>query len=163
MTKELCSSCRLPKANLECESCHAIQCKKCVQKLPKDSFSFLKTIPADLTHRLYCAPCFETKVAPTLESYQSTMARAKEVMVFFKTQSEETRLIRRVEKPIHISDCVDRDEVIMRLAFLAAENNFNALVDVVVTSEKVRNEGYQTTKWKGTGVPVPLDESKYKT
>jgi hypothetical protein len=51
----------------------------------------------------------------------------------------------------------------MRLAFLAAENNFNALVDVVVTSEKVRNEGYQTTKWKGTGVPVPLDESKYKT
>jgi hypothetical protein len=89
------------------------------------------------------------------------MARAKEVMVFFKTQSEETRLIRRVEKPFQVSDCVDRDEVIMRLAFLAAENNFNALVDVSVLSEKVRNEGYQTTKWKGTGVPVQLDPAKY--
>ena len=162
MKNSLCSSCRLPKATLECELCHALQCKKCVQILKKDSFGFLKSIPENLTHRHYCGSCFDEKVGPELISYENTMERAKNIMVFFRTQSEETRLIRRIEKPIKVTDCNDRDETILRLAFFTAEANYNALVDVVVTSEKVRNEGYQKTKWQGVGVPVQLDGKKYK-
>ncbi len=163
MENSVCSSCRLPKGILKCECCFAIQCKNCIQKLKKESFSFLEVIPKELSYRKYCGSCFDEKVAPALESYREVMTRAKEVFIFSKSQGEETRLIRRTEKPIKVTNCDDRNEIIMRLAFFAAQSNFNALVDVVVTSEKKRNEGYQTTKWQGIGVPVNVDADKYNS
>lgn len=162
MKNSICSSCRLPKGTLECECCHAVQCKNCIQILKKNSFSFLKMIPQSLTFRNYCGACFDEKVLPELRLYEETMEKAKEVLVFFKGKGEETRLIRRVEKPIKVTSCDDRDETILRLAFYAAQANFNALVDVTITPEKVRHEGYQTTKWQGVGVPVQVDPKQYE-
>jgi hypothetical protein len=163
MSKPICSSCLLPKGVLDCECCQAIQCKNCIQNLPKDSFSFLNPVPQELTHRKYCGRCYDEKVAPALQAYEECMVRAKNVNVFFKTQSEETRLMRRAEKPIRVMDCTDRDETILRLAFMAAEAKFNTLIDVEVTAEKLRNKGYQTTKWHGVGVPTHWDEPKERT
>ena len=162
MKSAICSSCRLPKANLECECCQAMQCKACVQKLKKNSFSFLVPIPKDLSHHIYCGQCYDQKVAPALAAYEETMQKAKNVNVFFKTQSEETRLMRRSEKPIVVIDCDDKDETLMRLAFMAAQSKFNTLIDVVITPEKIRMQAYQTTKWKGTAVPLLVDETKLK-
>lgn len=153
-----CSTCQLPKAVLTCECCQALQCKACIQKLKKDSFSFLNEIPVELTHRNYCGKCYDEKIVPALTSYEETMVRARNVNVFFKTQSEETRLMRRAEKPITVVNCEDKTETLLRLAFLAAQLNFNTLIDVVINSEKVRMQAYQTTKWKGSAIPLNVDE-----
>ena len=48
-----------------------------------------------------------------------------------------------------VKDCPDRDETIMRLAFFAAQRSSNAVIQVEVTAEKVRNGAYQTSKWSG--------------
>jgi hypothetical protein len=163
MKTEICSSCRLPKAILNCEFCQALQCKSCSQQLKKDSFFFLSVIPVELSHHIYCGSCYEEKVAPALTHYTETLQRARNVNVFYKTQSEETRLMRRAEKPIKVSDCHDKDETLLRLAFLAAQGNFNSLIDVVITAEKVRMQAYQTTRWSGSAVPLNLDEKRLKS
>jgi len=160
MKSGICSSCRLPKASLVCECCQASQCKSCAIKLKKDSFSFLPVIPTELTHLIYCGLCFDEKVAPALAAYNETMAKARNVNVFFKTQSEETRLLKRAEKPITVNQCEDKDETLLRLAFLAAQAHFNTLIDVVIKSEKVRMQAYQTTQWNGSGIPLYIDEAR---
>src|SRR5688572_22159204 len=104
-----------------------------------------------LTHRTYCAPCYNEKIAPAQDDYRATLARAKAVLVFTKAKSEATRHLRRNEKPIKVEDGDDERDTLMRMAFAAAKASFNALVDVEITHRKVRNEGYQTTKWTGTG------------
>ena len=65
------------------------------------------------------------------------MERAKNVQVFFKKQSKETRLVKRPErKPFRIEKCADEQETVMRMAFLAAQANYNALIEVDLTYEK---------------------------
>lgn len=157
---ETCCSCQKPKATLQCGLCKSAVCKNCAQFLPEGSFSFLKEIPEDLKHGTYCGPCYDSKVAPELSDYEETMERAKNIAVFFKNQSKETRLMRRAERPFKITDCADRDEALMRLAFLAAKGKYNALIDVDITSEKILSGRYQTSKWSGTGVPTTLDERR---
>jgi hypothetical protein len=61
---------------------------------------------------------------------------------------------------VTVKDVPDRDEAILRLAFLAAEEGFNAILDVNVKSEKVRNEGWQKMRWSGSGLPVGVDAAK---
>lgn len=86
------------------------------------------------------------------------MERAKDVQVFFKTQGKETRLIKRLEEPYEVLDCNDEDETVMRLAFLAAKNNFNSIIDVDLKYEKIRINGYQTHKWSASAVPANIQE-----
>lgn len=160
MESTICAQCRLPKAPYQCECCQSSICKNCLQTLKKDSFAFLGNIPKDLSFRNYCNSCYDEKVSPALFEYQNNLAKARNVNVFFKTQSEETRLMRRAEKPLKVSDCNDKNETLLRLAFLAAQANFNTLIDVVLTAEKVRMQAYQTTKWSGSGVPLNYDEAK---
>ena len=46
----------------------------------------------------------------------------------------------------------------LRLAFFAAENGYNAVTKVDLRYEKVRDEGgYQTTLWHGSGYAATLD------
>ena len=123
----------------------------------EDSFAFLPSVPPEHKHRAYCGPCFSAKVSPALDAYNETVQAAKEVFIFDKGAGEMTRLMRRVEKPLLIDDCVDRHESLLRLAFLAAKANFNALLDVEILPKKIRNEGYQTTKWQARGVPTRVD------
>jgi len=155
-----CSTCQKPKAKLSCGICHCSVCKNCAQFLEEDRFSFLAEIPKDLSHGVYCGSCFEEKVTPALQDYDQTMEQAKEIIVFYKKQGKETRLIKRLEPPVKVVDCADHDETIMRLAFFAVKAGFNAIVDVDVTSEKVKFGTYQNLKWKGTAVPAYVDESR---
>ncbi len=107
----------------------------------------------------YCGPCFEEKVNPEIEKYYETMRRAKQVNVFTKTQTKETRLVKRSEKPIRV-ECWDREEALLRLGFEAARAGFNGLVDVDVIYEKVRDHAYQTTRWIGVGIPAHLNPDR---
>lgn len=155
MEKTGCVTCGKSKATLVCGSCSCSVCKYCAQILEEGAFSFLAKIPAVLSHQVYCASCFDKDVATELQNYNQIMERAKEVQVFFKKQSKETRLVKRPErKPFRINNCADENETVLRLAFLAAQADYNALIEVDVTYEKVRTNSYQTHIWSGTGMPA---------
>src|SRR5262245_3331877 len=133
-----CCDCQKPKAQLECGVCKASVCKVCAHVLREDHFSFLPKVPEILTRGVYCGSCFEQNVEPSLTDYDATMERAREVLVFFNDQGKETRLIRRTEKPLRIASCADREETLLRLAFLAAKAGYNAVVDIELTGKKIR-------------------------
>ena len=160
MSEKICASCRKPKANRSCGLCNEPLCKACSQFLEESSFSFLEKVPEELSHSTYCQPCYNTTVAPALDSYDETMERAKQVYVFFKLQRKPIPLIKRSKKQVEVSNIPDRDEAILRLAFLASQESFNAVVDVNVIMEKVRNQGYEKSKYQGTGFPAQVDASK---
>ena len=68
--------------------------------------------------------------------------------------------MRRADKPLLVTDCVDREETLLRLAFQAAHGDFNALLDVQITQKQKRNEGYQTSRFSGVAVPTKLEASR---
>lgn len=150
---ENCCSCFSPKANLVCGACNQKVCKKCAHFQEEGKFSFLPTVPAELKHLVYCTQCFDSIVAAPLEEYEQTMEKAKQINVFFKEQGKESRLLSRRADPIEVKECDDREETLMRLAFLAAQQDFDAIIDVDLSSKKVRVGGYQTLVWSGSAVP----------
>ena len=155
-----CSSCFKPKANLICGICQDSICKKCTQFVDETSFSFLAKVPQDLSHTAYCETCFTQKVSPELIKYNEMMEQAKNIMVFMKAQFKETRLIKRLEDPINVVGCADYDETLLRLAFQAAQLNYNGIIDVDITSKKIRTGKYQTSIFSGTAIPANVREDK---
>lgn len=160
MEKAICSQCQKPKANLECGLCQCSLCKACAQFVEEDRFSFLAKVPEDLSHTVYCDPCYAAKIAPEIEIYDNTMELAKNIHVFDKSQGKETRLIKRLEEPLKVVDCTDRNETVLRLAFFTAQKKYNAIVDVELKYEKIKNGSYQTMKWSGSGIPANVDSAK---
>lgn len=156
METQTCVTCQQPKANLECVSCAGSVCKKCAEFLNQGSFVLSSEAPP-VAVGTYCGSCFDTNVAPELEAYNDAATRARDINIYFKGQSKESRVIRRKEKPIKIDNCPDREEAILRLAFLAAKANYNVLLDVDVYAQKVKIDGYQTSNWKGIGIPANVD------
>ncbi len=158
--EHICHVCQRPKADLCCGLCARTVCKKCSQKVRPDTFPFLNPRPEELSHRLYCGICFDEKVAPALEAYEREANLARNVIVYYRKQGEETRFMKRKEKPLKVEGLSDRSDALMQLAYQAVRAGFNSLIDVEITSEKKRDAGYQTTLWKGIGVPTQLDEAK---
>lgn len=142
--------------------CQEALCKSCAQFVDGDRFSWLPQIPKELSHTTYCGPCFNVNVAPAMAEYDEAMEQAKRINVFFTTDSKQTRFFNRKEKPFKIANCPDKEETLLRLAFLAVRAGFNSIIDVEITSEKVRNGSYQTTIWKGTGVPTKLEGRRFQ-
>lgn len=150
-----CCVCQKPKATLQCGACKEPVCKKCAQFLEEGSFSFLKEVPEFLSHGAYCGPCYDAKIVPELGAYNETMEAAKNIAVFMKDQSKETRNFSRKEAALKVVDCEDREEALLRLAFMAVKADFNALIDVELSYEKIRSGGsYKTHKWSAKGIPT---------
>lgn len=162
MENASCCVCQKPKATLQCGICVSAVCKYCAQFVEEDQFSFLPKTPPDLSHTTYCGPCFDAKVAPEIEAYEQAMKRAKAITVFFTGDSKQTRNFKRIEKPIKVKNCDDREETLLRLAFLAVHAKFNAIIDVEIISEKVRSGAYQTTKYSGKAMPTNVTSERYK-
>ncbi len=120
----------------------------------------MTAIPPELSHTVYCEACYHEKVAGPLADYNQELESAKEILVFFKNQGKETRLIKRLEDPIRVENCLDYQDVVMRLAFLTQKAGFNGMVDIAISSEKVRTGNYQTLKWKGVGIPAHIRADK---
>lgn len=156
----ICIGCCLPKALLKCGICSEPVCKECTRFLESSTFSYLKTIPEKLTHSQFCSTCYDTHIAPELASYRETMDRAKEIFIFSKMKRKMVPIIRSANKSVDIRNCTDREETILRLAFLAAQQGYNGLARVEVTSTKIRNFGYQKTHWHCTGIPVQVDSGR---
>ncbi len=160
MEKQICSVCQKPKAQLSCGVCACSLCKNCTSFLDEDTFSFLTHTPKNLRHQVYCATCFSSEVESHLNEYNQTVLQAKEILIFDKTQSKETRLIKRVEEKYEIKDCTDRDELIMKMAFRAVRSKYNAVIDVEIIPEKLRTGSYQTMRWSGSGTPAHVETKK---
>ncbi|HAZ11336.1 MAG: hypothetical protein A2X86_20340 [Bdellovibrionales bacterium GWA2_49_15] len=158
----VCTTCKNPKATFHCGLCQELICKKCAQFLQEDSFSLLKKIPQEFAHSVYCIPCFNDKVGPELDTYNETVERAKNVFVYLIGQSKEYRLIQSTEEPVTVENCADRKETLLRLAFLAAQGNFNVLIGVDIQFKKSGDTSYKTITWSGTGIPALVDEDKMK-
>lgn len=158
--KSECSVCLNSKAGLNCGLCNSALCKSCALFLEEGSFSFLKKIPKDLTYSTYCPHCFDKSVAGPLEEYSKTMELAKNVNIFLKNQSKESRIYKSDEPPITVEDFPDAEETLLRLAFKAVELKFNGLIAVDIYSKKVRIGGYQTLSWSGTGIPTYIHNEK---
>ncbi len=160
VSENICISCRKPKASLNCEICQESLCKACVRFLDSSTFSFLKKIPEALVHTYYCSSCFDAQVEPALASYQELMERARGLYFFFNLQRKPIHLIKKAKETIQVEACDDRNETILRLAFLAAEQGYNAVIEAEVVSKKMRNSGYQKSLWTGVGIPAQVDSER---
>ncbi len=104
----------------------------------------------------YCSPCFQAKIEPALESYNEIVEKAKSVYIFFVTQRKAPPVLKKSKETIHIKECRDRDETILRLAFRAVEQGYNAVIEAEVSAKKIRNAGYQKSDWSGVGVAAEV-------
>jgi hypothetical protein len=159
---KVCSDCGSKKAQLCCGSCQATLCKSCAQFLDIDFFALMPEArrPAVAKESVYCGACYHDKVAPEIARYEELLENAKNISIYMRDQGKETRFIRRIELPVKVEDGTDYQETMLKLAFFAALGDFNAVLDVEIKSAKVRNGGYQSTVFTGTGVPAKVDESK---
>jgi hypothetical protein len=155
--KQECISCRKLKADRQCGLCEGSVCRGCAEFLEEQAFAFLAKRPEELSHSFYCSPCFDSVVAPQRSEYEETLERARQVYVFFSSQKRHIPTLGQAQTEVRVDHCADRDETILRLGFRAAELGFNAIQKVEVTAKKVRNAGYQTSDWCGSGLPVKVD------
>lgn len=166
MKDAVCSVCRAPKARLKCGLCEAAHqvethlCKTCAHLINQDAFALMPEIPAGLAHSVYCPTCYSTSVAEPHRQYLEILERAKNVNVFEKDQKKETRFFSRKQKPVRVEACADREETLLRLAFMAAQGGFNGIIDVDIVPKKVRNGSRQTTSWSGSGIPCSFEERR---
>ena len=155
----ICSTCDRHEATRECGLCAAALCKPCVQFLDSETFSFYKTVPAELSHSAYCDACFAETVEPAREELTEDLKRAKDIVVF--TVNQRRHLTMKVAKErLEVKDCVDRDEAFLRLAYFAVKSGHNSLVQVDVSSTKIRDGAYQTSRWHGAGYAAYVDLAK---
>jgi hypothetical protein len=117
-------------------------------------------IPEKLQHTTYCPTCYQAEIINEVEAYAADVEKAKNIMVFEKNQGKETRLIKRLEDPLHVEDCLDEKEVMMKLAFQALRKGFNGLVDFEAVAHKERNGSFHKVTWKGSAVPAQIDVAK---
>ncbi len=153
-----CSVCLTAKAGLSCGECSAPVCKSCAEFLADDDFAFMPKVT--LTKTTYCPTCFDVHVRPDLDIYNALLDKAKDFPVYSKSQTKETRLMRRNRPKLIASDCEDKEEALLKLAFLAVYDACTAIVDVEVISKKVRNHAYQTLTWEASGLPIKLDKNQ---
>ncbi len=155
-----CSHCGKKKSPYQCGVCNDTLCKSCVQFMPDGAFQYLTNRPPEISHNWYCNVCFDNNVVTSLATYEEIVARAKGISVFDISQGKETRFVKRLEKPIVIESGLDQYDITMRLAYMAAEKNFNSLVDVNIKATKVRDGSYQTTTYTGSAIPTNVDDRK---
>jgi len=158
MNKHACSVCQKTKSLNQCESCGDTVCKSCTQFIGEDTFKYQVYKPKNVQHNIYCPTCYNEYVAEAVDQYTNTLDAANNIIVFEKTQSKETRLMKRLEDPIKLQNETDRHDALMKMAFIAVQRHFNAIIDVEITPQKVRDGSYQTTIYTCSAIPVTIED-----
>ncbi len=156
MSDETCVECRKPGTVSQCGVCEAGLCKKCRIFLGEDAFPFRPDKPAELKHSYYCGACHAQHVEPFREEYETTLEKAKDANVFYKGSKSLIRILKKADSAVEVSGSADRDETILYLAFQAVREGFSSLINVEVESKKVRNAGWQSSVWSGSGLPADV-------
>lgn len=158
--QKLCICCRTPRVETVCELCGEPVCRQCKRTLPEDSFAFDDQLPESLKHSLYCDRCYGSEVEPALERYAELLEKAKEVLFIPRTFRGQLFVLKKSQTEVSVAESADRDEMILNMAFRAARDDFNALIQGEVICKKVRNHGYQKSVWSGHAFPASLDLTK---
>ncbi len=154
MEAKECTVCCSNKTAIQCDICSCASCKHCCYFIDEDVFEFVSLLPEKLQNKAFCPNCYNENISEEMEYLKETMQKARDVDVYLKDQGTETRRIRRIQKPIHIKECADREETLMRLAFLAAQKGFDTIIGVDIQAKKVGKGTYKKMIWSGTAVPV---------
>ena len=155
-----CISCRKPKAKTECPLCFEPICKNCLQPVDSDAFQYMPDRPEDLSHARYCGFCLDATINPALEVYTEILERAKKICLLTKAYKGHVSTLKKAKYSIEVKDCPDREELIMKLAFMAAKEGYNALLQTDLVSQKIRNEAYQKSSWSGEAWPATIDAER---
>ncbi len=153
---EICVDCRKPNAESQCELCEGRVCRKCRVFLSEEEFPFISDRPIELKHSCYCGLCYSQKVEPFKLDYEASLESAKQINVIYKNSKSSVRVIRKAKDRVYVADRLDRDEAILNLAFVSTRAGYNAIIEVEVSSKKIRNEGYQKTSWSAQGIPAEI-------
>jgi hypothetical protein len=153
--EKACVSCRKSDAPSECGLCQGALCRKCRIFLGDSAFPFIEAAP-ELKHAYYCGGCYDETVEPVKADYEATLEQAKGVYVIYKGSKSTFKSLRKADGGTTVSGSKDRDDTILWLAFHAAKAGFNAITEVEVESKKVRNAGWQSSVWTGSGVPADI-------
>ena len=116
--------------------------------------------PETLQHVNYCPRCHDEVVAPALAKYNETLARAKNVNYWPRAYRGHIPILKKAREEISVASGRDRDDILLKMGFIAAEMGFNGLVRGELVSRKVRDEGYQKMEWSGRATPCNVDEEK---
>lgn len=155
MDRLTCVLCTKNKTALRCDSCGDVSCKNCVHFIDEDHFEMVVLLPEELKNKTFCMNCYNQGIDEKVSRYFEVVEKAKNVNVFTKTQTKETRKIKRVEDPVKVLECDDKEEALLRLAFLAADKGFDMVIDVEMNSKKIgEGKSYKKLVWSATGVPV---------
>lgn len=161
--KQLCCSCRLPRAQQNCPVCQEPLCRSCAQRPEPEAFAFKAKVEPILTHPEYCPRCYDAHVVPALNAYLETLEKAKNVGFWPKTYRGHIPVLKKARIEVKVEASPDRDEVLLRLGFMAAEQGFNGLILGEIIARKVHkgnSRGYQTMEWSGHALPAQVDQDK---
>ena len=159
--KKQCSFCSSYKNTMDCSHCQDVCCKACLTFVETDQdFQFDSELSNKHKNQSYCPTCSAQVLATDLNLYEDTLQRAKEILVFDISQSKETRLLSRKEKPIKIFNEQDRQVITLKMAYKAAQLGFNAIIDCDIKAKKIRDGSYQTTAYDGSCIPTQVSDNK---
>lgn len=161
--EESCKSCRRTSCSVDyqCGICHEALCKKC-SIFPKEDFTYYKFVPEKLTHASYCSTCYDQEVVGPTQEYLNKVEKSKEIIVFSKNESKQTRLFSRKELPYIVENCDDEDDALRRMSFFAVEDNYNCLVDITFSKKKIVVGSHKKFIWSGRSIPVNIDVTRLR-
>lgn len=113
-----CTTCQKSKPTLHCGICTSKICKKCAQFVDEEMLAYLQRPHNDLLHSAYCQACFDEKISPVKRQYENTLNIARDVSIYYKAQSKETRAYRRKEKPYSVENCMIKSKFLCDSHFL---------------------------------------------
>lgn len=149
MSKEPCHICHKNTLK-ECGLCEQPTCKSCLQTLATDYFRFIYPTPNELTKGQYCNTCFSTQISDTLHEYDQLLEQAKDMDVLFKDKHSKLMYYYRIAKDqIIIEDAPDYDDLILQLAYKAAQKGHKSIVNVHIESKKIYEGSYKKLLWTG--------------
>ena len=157
-----CEGCLVTEATHACGQCLKPLCKTCTKFVESSLFFLMAKLPEELSRGRYCSNCYEGRIQPALEKYRSIAALAKSVYIVDRPHRRSLPVTRQTNSPIKVEDCKDREESLLRLAFIAAEAGYNAVLKVKVGAKKIRNEGYQKMSWHASGFAAEINSAWFE-
>ncbi len=151
---------KLKPEPLVCGVCNSGICKNCTEFLPEDTFYYAGKKPQLVKSSAFCQTCYVTDINVLVSKDLELLNRAREIRVFSKSQTKETRLIKRPEFGMTINNALDEPELILKMAYQAVLLECNSIIEVETKQTKVRNGSYQTSTWSGFCYPTNVDDSK---
>lgn len=156
-TSSSCVICNNPKANITCRECDSSVCKSCIEFVGDALFEYDEYTDETSPVGHYCSSCYTTTIVPRLDVYNEIVERAKEVSVFSTEKSQESRLIKRTDVKLKIDECEDKEDLIMKLAYMAAKAGYNSIVDMDLVYTKTRDGSFKLANWSGTATAANLN------